>query len=161
MLNACRDECGTIASTRQVSKSSRAHVPQVAFKAAYRDLCARIWIELELLAQIGRCAALDPMMSAAVLRLQLIVLVDSCRSLRWRQMLSTEQRDRLCSMLTDILAALYVDSEDLRVGIAEAQDRVLTEFEWLSCELTSRSYLTSSNQEKSVPPLTAIACPVM
>jgi hypothetical protein len=102
------------------------------FRAAYKELCTRIWIELELLAQAAAGQAEGrrsqaPVMSTAILRLELIVLVDSCRSSRWRRMLSAEQCDSLCSMLTDVLAALYVDSEHLRAGIAEAQDRVLDE----------------------------------
>ena len=101
------------------------------FKAAYRELCARIWLELELLAQsAARFAGSAPprlAMSTAILRLELVVLVDSCRSPNWRCMLSVEQRDSLGSLLTDVLAALYVDSEHLCMGIADAQDRVLEE----------------------------------
>jgi hypothetical protein len=66
-------------------------------------------------------------MSAAILRLELIVLVDSCRSAHWRCMLSVEQCTSLCSMLTDVLAALYVESGHLCDAIIEAQDRVLDE----------------------------------
>jgi hypothetical protein len=108
----------------------RAQTARPVFRAAYKELCTRIWIELELLAQAaarqvegGRPQAL--VMSTAILRLELIVLVDSCRSSRWRCMLSAQQCDSLCSMLTDVLAALYVDSEHLCAGIAAAQDRVL------------------------------------
>jgi hypothetical protein len=95
------------------------------FKAAYKELCTRIWIELELLAQaagpVESGLTQHLIMSTVILRLELLVLVDCCRSPRWRRMLSAEQRDSLCSMLTDVLAALYVDL------IAEAQDRVLDE----------------------------------
>ena len=101
------------------------------FRAAYKELCTRIWVELELLAQATRqvenCPPQDLVISTAILRLELVVLVDSCRSPHWRRMLSAQQCDSLCSMLTDVLAALYVDSEHLRTGIAEAQDRVLDE----------------------------------
>jgi hypothetical protein len=108
------------------------HVPRSIFRAAYRELCARIWIELELLAQVSRQIESPPtydlVMSAAILRLELVVLVDWCRSPQWRSgILSGEQCDRLCSMLTDVLAALYVDSNDLRAGIPAAQSRVLDE----------------------------------
>lgn len=106
-------------------------MPRPVFRAAYKELCTRIWIELELLAQaagqVERCPPQDLVMSAAILRLELVVLVDSCRSPHWRCMLSAEQCDSLCSTLTDVLAALYVDPEQLRTGIAEAQDRVLDE----------------------------------
>ncbi len=121
---------------RDVSRL-RPQVPIPDFKAACRELCARIWIELELLAQAagqvetnGRPR--DITMSAAILRLELIMLVDSCRSVHWRSMLSVEQCDCLCSMLTDVLAALYVESEHLSGAIPEAQDRVLFELLTLS-----------------------------
>jgi hypothetical protein len=61
----------------------------------------------------------------SVLRLELVVLPDACRSPHWRSMLSVEQCDCLSSMLTDVLAALYIDSQHLRGGIAAAQHRVL------------------------------------
>jgi chromosome condensin MukBEF MukE localization factor len=67
-------------------------------------------------------------MAAEILRLELIVLVDFCRSPHSRGTLSAEQCDSLCSMLTDVLAALYVEPECLTDdAIAEAQDRVLDE----------------------------------
>lgn len=62
-----------------------------------------------------------------MLRLELIVLVDSCRSPEWRSMLWADQRNGLCALLTDLLAALYVDAEEMRTGISDAQDRVLVE----------------------------------
>jgi hypothetical protein len=106
-----------------------AQAPHTVFEAAYKELCTRLWIELELLAQAAAQVPSGPpqdlAMSAVILRLELIVLVDACRSPHWLCMLSAEQRDNLCSMLTDVLAALYVDSEHLPAGIAEAQARVL------------------------------------
>lgn len=107
-------------------------IPTPVFRAAFRELAARIWIELELLAQAaGRIEQHGPPRDittcAAILRLELVVLVDSCRSAHWRCMLSVEQRDILCSLLTDVLAALYVDSEHLSDAITAAQDRVFDE----------------------------------
>lgn len=107
------------------------HTPRPVFRAAYRELCTRLWIELELLAQatepVDSSPPPDLLMSTVILRLELIVLIDSCRSPHWRRMLSAEQRDSLCSMLTDSLAALYVDAEHLYTGILQAQDRILDE----------------------------------
>ena len=103
--------------------------PRPVFTAAYKELCTRIWIELELLAQVKSDSPQDLAMSTAILRLELIVLVDSCRSPRWHDMLSEQQRESLCSVLTDVLAALYVDCEYLHTGIAAAQDRVLDELQ--------------------------------
>jgi hypothetical protein len=108
-----------------------AQMPSSVFRAAYKELCTRIWIELELLAQGARQVNSSPpqdlMTNTEILRLELVVLVDCCRSPYWRCLLSLEQCDSLCSMLTDVLAALYVDSEHLSTGIAEAQGRVLDE----------------------------------
>jgi hypothetical protein len=106
---------------------SGAQTPRPVFKAAYKELCTRIWIELEQLAQAATRPSQDLVMSTAILRLELVVLVDSCRSPHWHRMLSAEQRDSVCAMLTDVLAALYVDSEYLGTGIAAAQDRVFDE----------------------------------
>lgn len=109
----------------------RARVSRPVFRAAYKQLCTRIWIELEFLAQaaarVDRRPSQDLVMSSEILRLELVVLVDSCRSPYWRCMLSAEQCDSMCSTLTDVLAALHVDSEHLPTGIAEAQGRVLDE----------------------------------
>jgi hypothetical protein len=106
-------------------------LPQPVFKAAYRELCTRIWIELELLAQAAREIAgrqrQSLLMSTVILRLELTVLIDSCRSAHWRRMLTAERCDQLCSMLTDVLAALDVESDELDAGIADAQSRVLDE----------------------------------
>lgn len=102
-------------------------LPLPVFQAAYKELCTRIWIELELLAQANTSPPQELTMSTAILRLELIVLVDSCRSPRWRHLLTTEQRDSLCSMLTDVLAALYVDLDHFHTAITAAQDRVLDE----------------------------------
>ncbi|MBV8405065.1 MAG: hypothetical protein JO203_12820 [Gammaproteobacteria bacterium] len=109
----------------------RAQIPRSVFRAAYQELCTRIWMELETLGQAaGQLESIPPqdlVMSTAILRLELVVLVDFCRSQRWRCMLSAEQRDCMCSLLTDLLAALYVDPEDLSTGIAQAQSRVFDE----------------------------------
>jgi hypothetical protein len=102
-------------------------LPLPVFQAAYKELCTRIWIELELLAQANTRPPQDLTMSTAILRLELVVLIDSCRSPRWRHLLTTEQRDSLCSMLTDVLAALYVDPDHLHTALPAAQDRVLDE----------------------------------
>ncbi len=97
------------------------------FQAAYAELCTRIWIELERLVQLESRRPQDLDLRTAILRLEFVVLIDSCRSPSWRSMLSAQQRENLCSMLTDALSALYVDSERLRDGIEAAQDRVLCE----------------------------------
>jgi hypothetical protein len=107
----------------------RAEIPHSVFRTAYEELCTRIWMELEALGQAAGQGSppQDLLMRTAILRLELVILVDFCRSQRWRHMLSTEQRDSMCSLLTDLLAALCVDLEQLTTGIAEAQGRVLDE----------------------------------
>ncbi len=111
-------------------RSLGVRVPLAVFRAAYKELCTRIWIELELLAQAAtqvESPTQDLMMRTEILRLELIVLLDSCRSTYWRRILTAEQRDGLCSMSADLLAALHVDMEELPTGIAQAQDRILDE----------------------------------
>ena len=107
--------------------------PSPAFRTAYEELCTRIWTELELLGlaavQLDSRRPPDLDISAAILRLELVVLVDRCRSPRWRLMLTAEQCDTLCAMLTDVLDALDVDADDFATGIAIAQNRVLDEIE--------------------------------
>ena len=97
------------------------------FQAAYEELCTRIWLELERLVRLESLRPQDLDMRTAILRLEFVVLLDFCRSPGWRSMLSAQQRENLCSMLTDALSALYVNSERLRDGIEAAQDRVLCE----------------------------------
>jgi hypothetical protein len=125
-----------------------ATAPHSVFRAACKELCTRIWIELELLAQgawqFEGQQDPDLEMSAAILRLELVVLVDFSRSAYGRSLLSAAQRDRLCSMLTDVLAALYVDLEHLRGGVAEAQERI---FDELMAEPEATPSETDSNFE--------------
>ena len=112
---------------------ARARPPALVFTAAYAELCSRIWAELAMLADaaspVDGSPAADLEMRAAILRLELVVLVDACRSARWRvSLLTGDQCDRMCAMLTDVLAALYVDPDGLPAGIADSQDRVHAEF---------------------------------
>ena len=44
-----------------------------------------------------------------------------------RRTLSAQHRDSLSAMLTDVLAALYADLDQLCAGIAQAQNRILDE----------------------------------
>lgn len=128
MLAAATSQEPPATSAPPARAGSRGSHP--AFHAAYRELCTRLWLELEQVAQsLGPTShAPDAEQSAAILRLELIVLVDASRSARWRStLLAAEQCDRLCSMLTDLLAALYVDAQDLPAGLADAQDRLLDE----------------------------------
>ncbi|HEY4211789.1 MAG TPA: hypothetical protein VGM84_09940 [Steroidobacteraceae bacterium] len=130
--------------------------PRPVFTAAYGELCTRIWTELELLlAQLESRPAQDLDMRMPILRLELVVLMDCVRSTSWRSMLSAEQRDSLYSMLSDVLAALYVDSEHLRAGIESAQDRVLYELRpesWTEAPLISNhKHIPSSPMNPNTP----------
>ncbi len=111
----------------------RVPAPLPAFREAYADLCSRIWSELAVLdddlGRAGPSADEDLALRAPILRLELLVLVDACRSARWRlTLLSADQCERMCAMLTDVLAALYVEDDELAAGLADAKDRVLEEF---------------------------------
>jgi hypothetical protein len=107
--------------------------PSPVFRTAYEELCIRIWTELELLGlaaeRLESRPPRDLVITSAILRLELVVLMDHCRSLRWRHMLAAEQCDTLSAMLTDVLETLHVDSEQLLTAIAIAQDRVFDEIE--------------------------------
>ncbi len=112
--------------------TGRARAPDAVFRAAYQELCTRLWLELELIAQSLRepdpTEPTDPDTTASLLRLELVVLVDACRSARWRSMLLAGTHcDRMCGLLTDVLAALYVDTDGLAGGVADAQERLLDE----------------------------------
>jgi hypothetical protein len=96
------------------------------------ELCGRIWWALERLAQLCDLAV-NPgdsklLLSAATLRLELLVIVDSCESTSWGTMLVASERRNLCSMITDVLGAIAVSSDKLqRSHIECAQDRVFDE----------------------------------
>ncbi len=118
---------------RRVASVSEPASDRHRFKVAYADLCSLIWGELAALDDaVTNDQPLDcdtVTVRAAILRLELIVLVDSCRSARWRlSLLTADECDRMCSLLTDVLAALYVEPEELIQGLNDAKDRVLEEF---------------------------------
>jgi hypothetical protein len=91
-----------------------------AYSAACVELFWRLWVELE-------CAAERVSRSRAeVLRLELALLLDACRSERWRLLLSISQRLSLQSTIEDVLDALNSSAETVpRDAIAWAQNRLL------------------------------------
>jgi hypothetical protein len=96
------------------------------------ELCGRIWCALERLAQL--CDLTDNpgeatlLLTAETLRLELLVIMDSCKSASWAVMLLASERRNLCSMLSDVLGAIAVSSDELkRSHIEYAQDRVFDE----------------------------------
>jgi hypothetical protein len=107
----------------------------VASKEAYAIACielfSRIWAELDLLADSGQvsaqpAAALWADARGEILRLELILLIESCDSARWRMLLSAPQRRALASGLQDLLHALATSPEEqLRHVLAVAQDSLL------------------------------------
>jgi len=104
-----------------------------AYAAALIELCARIWQDLEqfaeMLHQPGRIAAPPGFLwLTATLRLELVLMLDSWNSERWRSMLTLEQRATLRSMLTDVLDLMGVAADELTPpDIEQAQDRLLDE----------------------------------
>jgi hypothetical protein len=96
------------------------------------ELCGRIWLELEHLAQLNDCSrtAENPSLdlAAQTLRLELLLIIDSCESAAWVFMLDPEVRSHLLAMSKDVLAVLAVEPNELTLGLIEcAQDRVFDE----------------------------------
>jgi hypothetical protein len=102
-----------------------------AFAAACIELFSRLWAELNTLA-----AAAGPARAPAtelpanprdeILRLELILILDACRSERWRMMLDISQRLSLEYLLRDVLDALSSSSGEFPCTPIEwAQNRLL------------------------------------
>jgi hypothetical protein len=101
-----------------------------AFAAACIELFSRLWVELNSIS-----AAADPILTPSaglpsgpqieILRLELILILDACRSARWRTLLDKSQRLGLECLLRDVLDALNTSSEAIpRAPIAWAQNRL-------------------------------------
>jgi hypothetical protein len=103
------------------------------FEAAFIALCARIWWQLERLIQTthqtsSRGSASEVLWLAATLRLELILILDSSDSERWRLMLTLEQRQTCRSMLANVLGLIGDIPDELTVPVIErAQDCLLEE----------------------------------
>jgi hypothetical protein len=96
------------------------------------ELCGRIWLELEHVAQLNDCSRIPENsafdLAAQTLRLELLLIIDACESAAWVFMLDPEVRSRLLSMSKDVLAVLAVGSNELTLELIEcAQDRVFEE----------------------------------
>ena len=117
---------------RQRTDVSQPALPRRVYADAVMELCGRIWCALERLAQLCDLAAIPEdatlLLTAATLRLELLVITDSCKSASWAAMLLTSERRNLCSMLGDVLGAIAVSSDELKRSHIEcAQDRVFDE----------------------------------
>jgi hypothetical protein len=92
-----------------------------AFAAACIELFSRLWAELNALS-----AAADPDRRGEILRLELILVLDACRSARWRMMLDRSQRLSLECLLRDVFDALNSSSAEFPCRPIEwAQNRLL------------------------------------
>jgi hypothetical protein len=111
---------------------SQPALPPAAYAEAVIELCGRIWRELEYLAQLcDRTAKRDTsklLLTAATLRLELLVMLDSCESASWASMLIGEERENLCSMLSEVLEGIALWADELkRSHIEGVQDRLFDE----------------------------------
>ena len=100
-----------------------------AYAAASIQLYSRLWADLEVLSdQLAATTDQPPdviELRLEMLRLELIVLLDNCRSARWRSMLSPEHRLVLRATLEDLLATLAVPPDAFgRAVIFQAQNQV-------------------------------------
>ena len=94
-----------------------------AFAAACIELFSRLWVELNALS-----ATADPAHapSAEIIRLELILVLDACRSARWRMLLDRSQRLTLEFLVRDVFYALNSSSGEFPCApIERAQNRLL------------------------------------
>lgn len=116
-----------------VHRYPRQHtLPAGSCNEALIELCARIWSELEHLANWRDLASIpaDPTVEllSETLRLELVLLMDSCESRSWVLMLDNGVRRRLSAMSKALLKILDVSSNALTRRVIEcAQDRVFDE----------------------------------
>lgn len=96
------------------------------------ELCGRIWLELEHLADLlartrtPQDASLE--LAAETLRLELLLVMHACESTSWVFMLDPDVRHSLYAMCGDVLAIIAVKSDALALAVIEcAQDRVFDE----------------------------------
>jgi hypothetical protein len=77
------------------------------FVGASIELFSRLWGELETIAATvdvnPGAATVATDLRAEIVRLELIVLLDACRAMRWRMLLEGEQRRALDRCLSDVL----------------------------------------------------------
>jgi hypothetical protein len=113
-----------------VSGQTHSMASKEAFDAACIELFSRLWVELNSIS-----AGADPMRTSLaglssghqieILRLELILVLDACRSARWRTLLDKSQRLCLECLLRDVLDALNSSSEEIPCApIAWAQNRL-------------------------------------
>lgn len=103
-------------------------VAEETFSIACVELYARLWSDLDAFAAADEARARDPLGPIALLRLELLILLDACQSPRWRAVLSGAQQLALRAVVTDVLAVLNRPLEGLtREVIAEVQDRLFEE----------------------------------
>jgi hypothetical protein len=132
----------------------QSQVPASTYATALVELCACVWVDLEGLVELceqtgagvpGASSIL--LLKAATLRLELLVLLDSCDSAYWRSLLNAAQRQNLRSMLIDVFEAIAFTPDALRrCAIEQAQDRLFDEV--LAC-ISKRS--NGGQQTESCP----------
>jgi len=102
-----------------------------AFAAACIELFSRLWVELNALSAAADPAGAPPADLPSqprdeILRLELILVLDACRSEQWRMMLDRSQRLALECLLRDVLDALNSSSAEFPCTPIEwAQNRLL------------------------------------
>jgi hypothetical protein len=119
-----------------------------AFAAACIELFSRLWAELNALSAtagtaLAPSAGLPSDSRDEILRLELTLVLDACRSEQWRMMLDRSQRLSLECLLRDVLDALNSSSGEFPCTPIEwAQNRLLDALlehcETYSCPIVDR-----------------------
>lgn len=103
---------------------------QQAFAGACIELFSRLWEELEstaAVASVGRDKdGTSCVRRLEILRLELVVLQDACRSTRWRMLLDSEQRRAVEGLVREALEGLTTGFDEAPLqAIARVQNCLL------------------------------------
>jgi len=115
--------CKTVRAVTDASYTAAVASNQ-AYTIACIELFSRLWAELERVSALANAPASASRLE--IVRLELLIALDACDSMRWRAHLSTSQRLSLRAVLTQVLTSLDASTDDVpRRAIAMAQNRLL------------------------------------
>jgi len=106
-------------------------VSKEAYAVACIEVFSRLWAELDVVCRSDSSTPLATSLTTSatqleILRLDLIVSIDACDSMRWRSQLDAPQRLSLRVVLVEVLHALDAPVDEIpRRSVAQAQDHLL------------------------------------